>query len=128
MVDELKEKSENLKAEFQKEIDQIAIYLNTNGWEKDKELIDLTEEENPSLDDYFNQTALDSELRIGADLKYRSVSVLLTYGGPNIYINTNTGLVSGYWAGMEVSAIINDKSVEQIDDVFENYYESVRTN
>ena len=48
--------------------------------------------------DYL-QDALDIEYVCGSDKRYLGARVLVAFGGPNIWINTRTKQVEGYWRG-----------------------------
>ena len=48
--------------------------------------------------DYL-QDALDIEYIVSSSKKYLGARVLVAFGGPNIWINTRTKQVEGYWAG-----------------------------
>ena len=56
------------------------------------------EPEQLTLCDYF-EDALDVEYRCDGRREYRSVSVMVTCGGPNIYIDTDENAVLLYWWG-----------------------------
>lgn len=77
--------------------------------------------ETVSLWDYF-EDALDIEYTIGSDMKYRGVCVMVTCGGPNIYINTNSGAVELYWGGDSARCYLMPDLVDAINDVFEDQY------
>jgi len=44
--------------------------------------------------------ALDIEYYIGSDGEYRGARLLVTFGGPNIWVDVKTNYVEGYW-GMD---------------------------
>ncbi len=46
--------------------------------------------------DYVSE-ALDIEYYIGSDGKYRGARLLVAFGGPNIWVDTKTNRVEGYW-------------------------------
>jgi hypothetical protein len=56
--------------------------------------------------DYL-QDALDIEYICSSKKEYLGARVLVAFGGPNIWINTRTKQVEGYWWG--------DKSVQSYD-------------
>ena len=70
---------------------------------------------------YFTDV-LDIEYRIGGDGQYRSVEVAVTLGGPNVYIDTGRGEVSGYWGSKHETAWIPNEICEEIDAIFEELY------
>lgn len=73
------------------------------------------------LFDYFSDV-LDIEYRIGSDKKYRSVRLLVAYGGPNIYIDTASGSVELYWWTERASYRLTDDAVKAIDRTFEELF------
>ncbi len=75
-----------------------------------------------SIYDYFEDDIYDIEYRIGSDRKLRSVKIMVAFGGPNIYIDTDTGTVELYWWGERGSAPIDERTVDAIDDYFEELF------
>ena len=70
--------------------------------------------------DYL-QDALDIEYVIGSNKQYLGARVLVAFGGPNIWINTRTKQVEGYWWGE--SAIVSYNSDEMdLDSALEDLY------
>lgn len=49
----------------------------------------------------YLQDALDIEYIVSSNKEYLGARVLITYGGPNIWINTRTQQVEGYWWGSQ---------------------------
>lgn len=85
------------------------------------EKVDSDDFEQLSVYDYFDD-ALDIEYRVGSDRQYRSVCVMVTCGGPNIYIDTSSKAVELYWWGDRAEYRLLSDTVEAIDDVFEELY------
>ena len=48
--------------------------------------------------DYLTD-ALDIQYIVTGDKQYRAARILVAFGGPNIWINTQTKTVEGYWWG-----------------------------
>lgn len=71
-----------------------------------------------SLWDYFDDV-LDIEYRIGSDKQLRSVQIMVTCGGPNIYIDTASKCVELYWWGDRASYPIDTDVCNEIDCIFE---------
>lgn len=84
-------------------------------------LVDEADLEPVDLLDYFSD-ALDIEYRIGSDKQYRSVRILVAYGGPNIYIDTASGSVELYWWTERASYRLTDDAVEAINRTFEELF------
>ena len=57
--------------------------------------------------DYL-QDALDIEYIVNSKREYLGARVLVAFGGPNIWINTRTNTVEGYWWGDKATATFDD--------------------
>jgi hypothetical protein len=57
--------------------------------------------------DYL-QDALDIEYIVNSKREYLGARVLVAFGGPNIWINTRTKKVEGYWWNESASASFDD--------------------
>ena len=76
-----------------------------------------------SFYDYFQDQILDVEFRIGSDRKYRSVKIMVAWGGPNIYIDTASQAVELYWWTDRASYLIDSDTVKEIDAWAEEWYQ-----
>ena len=79
------------------------------------------EDECQDLYDYFDEV-YDIEYRIDRSGEYKSVSLMIAFGGPNIYVDTNDSYVKLYWGSTYVEAPISYDISEEIDNIFEEYY------
>ena len=71
----------------------------TNGMSKEElEREGFDSEYGLDLNEYLNDL-LDIEYTFGADGSFLGSRLLLTYGGPTIYVNTRYSTVEGYWGG-----------------------------
>ena len=77
--------------------------------------------EQASLYDYFNDI-LDIEYIVDCRKEYKSCRILVAFGGPNIYIDTQTGNIELYWWTDRASFRIKSGVVEQVDMWAEEYY------
>ena len=93
------------------------VYIMPDG----KEIAD-NDLEIATIGDYFNDF-YDVEYIVGSDKKYKSCRVLVTYGGPNIYIDTWNQEVQLEWWGEHAETYIPDDLCEQIDEFFKMLYE-----
>jgi hypothetical protein len=66
------------------------------------------DDEPMSAYDYL-QDALDIQYIVTGSGKYIGARVLVAFGGPNIWVNTQTGTVEGYWWGDKAFASFNDE-------------------
>lgn len=57
--------------------------------------------------DYL-QDALDIEYIVSSRKEYLGARVLVAFGGPNIWVNTRTNQVEGYWWGDKATASFTD--------------------
>jgi hypothetical protein len=70
--------------------------------------------------DYL-QDVLDIEYVVGSDKRYLGARVLVAFGGPNIWINTRTKQVEGFWWGD--SAIVSyNRDEMDLDSALEDFY------
>ena len=71
--------------------------------------------------DYFDEgSILDIEWIIHNDKTYKAARVLVAFGGPNIWINTQTNTVDGYWWTDSYKAPFTDEM--GLDDYLEELY------
>ena len=85
---------------------------------------DVIEYELDAVDlcDYF-EDCLDIEYRIGSGREFRSVRVMVTCGGPNIYVDTASKSVELYWGNAQESHPLTAYAVAAINDYFSELYE-----
>lgn len=88
---------------LQKHVEHIAKQLTTGKWYDD----DQPEDERGAFD--YLQDVLDIEYTVTSDKKYIGARVLVAFGGPNIWINTRTKTVEGYWWGDYAEASFEDE-------------------
>ena len=110
----------DFEKECEKQVKDIANYLNdlANGNVDE-------EDECQSLYDYFDDV-YDIEYRIDGEGNYKSVSLMIACGGPNIYVDTNDAYVKLYWGSTYVDAPISYDISDEIDDIFEKMYLSTK--
>ena len=70
----------------------------------------------------FMEDALDIQYIINQDKTYRGARILVAFGGPNIWVNTQRGEVEGYWWGDDATAGFIDNM--GLDDYLEEIYAS----
>ena len=85
-------------------------------WNKDR---DIESEGEFSAFDYL-QDALDIEYIVSSKKEYLGARVLVAFGGPNIWINTRTKTVEGYWWSDSASASFQDNL--GLDDALEELF------
>lgn len=76
--------------------------------------------EEMSAFDYL-QDALDIEYIVNSKREYLGARVLVTFGGPNIWVNTRTKVVEGYWWGEYAKASFDDGI--GLDDALQTLWE-----
>lgn len=86
------------------------------------EEIEESDLEAVSIYDYFDGDIFDIEYRIGSDRQYRSVSIMVACGGPNIYIDTKRKAVLLYWWTDYAEYPISTEAAEEIDRYFEELF------
>lgn len=82
---------------------------------------DLNDDGEPmSAYDYL-QGALDIEYIVSSKKEFLGARVLVAFGGPNIWINTRTDTVEGYWWGESAFASFDDGI--GLNDALEEIYQ-----
>jgi predicted RNA-binding Zn-ribbon protein involved in translation (DUF1610 family) len=91
------------------------------------EIVETCDLETLSLYDYFmdNDGIYDIEYTIYSDKSYKGVRLMVACGGPNIYINTMTRNVELYWWGESAAAYILMDVVEEIDNIWSEYFSCI---
>lgn len=74
-----------------------------------------------SVYDYLGE-ALDIEYRVSQDKRYRSAQVMISFGGPNAYIDTANYTVVVYWGGNTATWGLPSEFCDQLDDALEEMY------
>jgi hypothetical protein len=82
---------------------------------------ELGQDDRPfSAFDYL-QDALDIEYIVNSKKEYLGARVLVAFGGPNIWINTRTQKVEGYWWG-DSCIMSYDKDAMDLDFALSELY------
>lgn len=84
--------------------------------------VDIDDSEPVTTWDYFEDRIYDIEYTIDGDFDYKGVRVMIACGGPNIYINTNTGRIELYWWDDCANAALSTTAVNAIDEYFSEMY------
>ena len=95
-------------------VKQIADKL-TNGFDDETN----SDGEPLSAFDYL-QDALDIEYIVNSKKEYLGARVLVAFGGPNIWVNTRTKTIEGYWWADKATASFDDGI--GLDDALEELY------
>ena len=72
--------------------------------------------------DYL-EDVLDFEYRIGSDRKYRSSRLLIGWGGPNVWIDTQTETLSVYWGSDSATVDLPEEFINALDGALEELWE-----
>ena len=101
------------ESELQRQVDDIAKELDKGEGAK-------------FLDD---EHCLDIQYIVDKDKKYLGSRVLVAFGGPNIWINTQYKEVQGYWASEKATAqyynVPSKYDADELDELAEEYYNSI---
>ena len=104
--------------QLRNQVDSIVETIKTGKYDFDKECSDYDE---ACAADY-TKDVLDINYVINADKSYRGARLLVAFGGPNIWIDTERQEVQGYWGGDKYVQYYST-DVLGLDDYFEEYYE-----
>lgn len=88
---QIKEMVQNIINDIQEGVEVTQQDIDDGMYDCDYEVGDTI-----SAYDYLSDV-LDIEYVISSDGEYRGARVLVAFGGPNIWINTRTQQVEGYW-------------------------------
>jgi hypothetical protein len=111
----------NLKNECQQQmknqVDDIIEAIESGHYDFDSRESDYG---GPCAVDYL-EDMLDYNFRVSRDKQYMSARILVAFGGPNIWIDTGTREVQGYWGS---DTYIRSYSEDKlgVDDYMEEIY------
>lgn len=74
------------------------------------------DDEESSFGYWFDSEVLSVEVTSDLGKQYICASVCLGFGGPNIYLNTRTGYIEGYWGGDSYEYPVDKEVSDYIDD------------
>ena len=77
--------------------------------------------ESATLFDYFNDF-LDIDYVVDSNKEYKGARVMVTCGGPNIYIDSYRGEEQLYWWNERATAEIPANTCDEINEVFREFY------
>ena len=83
---------------------------------------DIDDLDEVNIYDYFDDDIFNIEYTINSDLEYIGARIMIAFGGPNIFVNTNNKRVELYWGFGRAEAALSDRAVEVIDAYFEDLY------
>jgi len=87
-------------------------------------VIDLDYADHAEMWDYFDD-CLDIEYHTDANKKYKSVRIMVTCGGPNVYVNTGSGYVELYWASTQTRYSLSRRVRDAIDECYEQMFDDL---
>lgn len=96
-----------MSEELRNQVKSIADNLTNPPMDEWNEGRDIENEGEFSAFDYL-QDALDIEYIVNSKKEYLGARVLVAFGGPNIWINTRTKTVEGYWWSNSAFASFKD--------------------
>lgn len=65
---------------------------------------------------FVRNTTLDFNVLYNSDGEYLSCQLLITYGGPTIWIDTISHKITGSWGDQKYELDLDDNVVKQLDD------------
>lgn len=90
--------------------------------EEEKEAYDNDEPGSKGVGAYLDD-CYDIKYTIDSRGDFQGVRVMVACGGPNIWIDTNTGQVEGAWWLTHATKGLSNDAMRVIDDYFEEIYE-----
>lgn len=108
------------KTDLERQVTRIAKEISQASY--DFEAGDYDE---PCAGDYLAM-AMDTQYIISSQFDYLGSRILVAFGGPNIWINTHTKTVEGYWWSESAFACFDDEL--GIDEYMSEMYDCSRDN
>lgn len=99
--------AEELRAGFTYETDEFGEFRDEDG--------------NPTSPWGYVIDALDVEVTRSLNGDYRGARILLTFGGPNVWLDTADRELQGAWGGKRVNMFVPYDVCEEIDAAIEEY-------
>jgi ribosomal 30S subunit maturation factor RimM len=87
---------------------------------------DIAEELDIMGEDEFYEyitDVFDIEYHVSNEKEYRGVTIMVTAGGPNVYIDTCNKAVELYWSSTTAEYPISKKACERIDNLYEELWD-----
>lgn len=78
--------------------------------------------EDETVFDGIAEYIVDYNFIIDSNHDYLGVNLTLAFGGPNIYADTHSGVVKGYWGSDSVVRVIASEVCEALDEYFEEIW------
>lgn len=103
---------------LQESVNRIADTL-THGFDEDE--LNVDDEPMTAMDYIF--TALEIEYIVSSKREYLGARILVTFGGPSIWINTRNSMVEGQWGQDSAKCGYTDSI--GLDDACQELYECV---
>ena len=112
---------------LQSHVDSIAKDLSEGMTYEDIGREDLAEDGDYDVTDWISgfdylQDVLDINWILNNDKTFRSARILVTFGGPNIWVNFETSKVEGYWWGDYAEASFSGEFADQVLEALEELY------
>lgn len=77
-----------------------------------------------SIYDYFDDI-LDIEYLVDSKKEYKACKICVTWGGPSVYIDTESRAVELYWWGQRASYSLLSSTIDAVDEWAEECYNSI---
>jgi hypothetical protein len=73
--------------------------------------------------DYISDRALEIEVYAGLDKRYHGAKIMVSYGGPTVYVNTKTQRIEYHWGSYETFYRLDREVTEAIDDAISEMWQ-----
>jgi hypothetical protein len=85
----------------------------------------LDEDTNEELTAYdWLGDVLDIEYRVTGDKQYRSAKLCLGWGGPNVWLDTHTGMLSVYWGSDSATVELPLSFIDYLNEALNEMWHS----
>jgi hypothetical protein len=69
------------------------------------------------------EDVLDIQYIVSSEREYLGARLLLTYGGPNAWLDTKTGALSVYWGSDTATKYVRDSFTDALDEALAELWE-----
>jgi len=114
--------------QLQNRVNAIADMISNEDWHNGCSAEDLgvDQEEYDATNTAFNwlTDALDLEYVVHSNKSFKGARILVTYGGPNIWVDTVTNTVEGLWWGDKATATFDGPGAEEIEQACQDLFDA----
>jgi hypothetical protein len=90
--------------------------------------VDTSNEGFRPAEHWIDNNVLDFDFTVGRDLSYKSTSLCVAFGGPNIFVNLEEAKIDGYWGSTHLTRQISYAARDKLDEEMDYIYDVLKGN